>query len=230
MSVEDNDNLYVLQEESNDLDDSPKNFAAYSDEERADEENEISLYSDKGKSPWTCLFRIMFNPVEGWKTLRRNKISVETLQASCFYPLLAILAVSRFSEFFYSVNVSLSSLVAEAVIIFVAYFFGFFCIQLVMSWILPKDMNQKFDTPFGKQFLIISLSTLALFSIFTNILPMLWPILIFLPIWTLYLMFKGARFFKFSPNREMGFFVLAGAATIGIPLLLDWGLNLILPY
>ena len=227
MSVDDKDNLYILEEEN---DESPKNYAQYSDEERMEDDIDTEEKSSSGKSAFATLLYIMFNPVEGWKALRRSNISLEKLQSACFYPLLAILAISKFAEYFYSVNISLYKLVSDAVIAFVAYFFGFFCIQLILSWFLSKELKEKFDSKYGKLYITISLSTLALFNIITDVLPMLWPILTFLPIWTLYLMFKGVRFFKFPINKEMSFFIVSGVATIGVPLLIEWGLNAVLPY
>lgn len=233
MSIEDNDNLYILKEEENEReeqqDESPLNFAAYTDEEREEEESE-PIEKGKERSVIGMMFRIMFNPVEGWKSLRRSKADVEKFQSGCFYPLLALLAVSTFADFFYSVDVSLSHVVTQAVVTFVAFFFGYFCIQMLLMWILPKDMTEKFDSEYGKKYLIISLSSLAFFGIFTNLLPMLWPILIFLPIWTLYFMFKGVRFFHFAPNQEMKFYIYAAVSVIGMPVLIDWVLNKVMPY
>ena len=224
MSVEDNDNIYVLEEER-ESEDSPRNFAAYSNEEGKEEEKE-----GQDKNAFSFLFKIMFNPVEGWKILRRSKVSVESLQSGCFYPLLALLAISKFAEFFYSVNVNLTQIVTKAVVAFVSFFFGYFCVRMVLTWILPKEMARQFEERFGKEYILIALSTLALFSILTDILPMIWPILIFLPIWTLYLMFKGIRFFHFPESQEMKFFVISGASVIGVPLLIEWLLENILPY
>lgn len=227
MSLEEKDNIYVLEEESNDIDDSPVNFAAYKDEERED------LQDNDQRENISCfgiLFRIMFNPVEGWKSLRRSKVSVENLQSGCFYPLLAFLAVSNFASFFYSIDISLAQVVSKAIVAFVAFFFGYFCIQMILTWLLPDEVVKLFDNKYGKEFIIIGLSTLALFFSLTEILPMLWPILIFLPIWTIYILFKGIRFFKFPQNQEMKFFILVSTAVIGVPLIIDWALDSLLPY
>lgn len=231
MSFEDNDNLYVIEEErEKEIDKSPRNFAAYNleNEEEQEEDSEGEELIVSRKSAFGVLFRIMFTPVEGWKTLRRNKFSPESLQSGCFYPLLALLAMSKFVEFFYSVNVTLSEVVTQAVISFVAYFFGYFAIQMVMSWLLGEGLKEKYDTIFGKNYTIMSLSSLVLFSILINLLPMLWPVLIFLPIWSLYFMFKGVKFFHFPEGKEMKFYVMASASFIGVPLLIDWALNSIL--
>lgn len=227
MSFEDNDNYYVIEEEK-DIDTSPRNFASYTDEEREQEKEESG--EDTSISPIKLLFKVMFNPVEGWKSIRRSNYSEEVFQSRCFYPMLALLAVSKFAEFFYSVNVSLSRIVTEAVVEFVAFFFTYFCIPTVLSWVVSEEATEKINTRFGKEYYLIGLTTLAMFSIIINLLPMIWPILIFLPIWTLYLMFKGIRFFHLTENREMRFYVLSSAAVIGLPLLIEWGLTSILPY
>ena len=228
MSIEDNDKLYILKEEDQEIDKSPLNYAAF--EERPEEEQEEENNSKQSASPIKLLFHIMFNPVEGWKLLRRSQLSVESLQSSCFYPLLAILAISKFAEYLYSVNVNLSQVITEAIVAFVAYFFGYFCTLMTLPIFISKEAAEKLEDKFGRQYMIIALSTLVLFSIFTNLLPMIWPILIFLPIWTLYLMFKGVRFFKLSEKEEMKFFVISAVMIIGYPLLIEWGLNTVMPY
>lgn len=227
MLNENNDNLYILEEEEQETENSPLNYAAYEEE---DLEEEKEFIGEKKKSPFAILFNIMFNPVEGWKTLRRSKIEVESLQSGCYYPLLAILAISKFAEYFYSVNVSLSQIITDAIVSFVAFFFGFFCIQIVISMFLSKEAKENFEGKFGKEYIMIALSTLAIFSIVTDLLPMIWPILIFLPIWTFYLMFKGVRFFKFHEKEEIKFFIISAASVIGIPLMIEWLLNAVLPY
>lgn len=228
MQLEEKDNIYVLEEEK-EQDSSPLNYAAYEDEEIENEEEREKEESHK-ISPFGLLLKIMFNPVEGWKSLRRSNIEVSSLQSGCFYPILAVLAISKFAEFFYLVNVNLSEIVTKAVIAFVAFFFGYFCVQMIISWLLPKNIIKNFDDKFGKEYIIIALTTLALFSILTDILPMLWPILIFLPLWTFYIMFKGLRFFKFPAQQEMKFLVIACAAVIGAPLAIEWLLNTVMPY
>lgn len=233
MSTEDKENYYILEEENRNLEEEegPRNFASYNlEEEEPTDTGAQNSSQEKEISATGLMLRIMTNPVEGWKKLRRSKVSLESLQAGCFYPLLALVALSRFAEFFYSVNITLKQVVTQAVVSFVAYFFGFYCVQMIMSWVLPKDMVEKFDTDYGKKYILMSMSTLALFSILTNLLPMIGPILIFLPLWTLYIMFKGVRFFKFAQNQEMKFYVYVASATIGMPLIVEWILDTVMPY
>lgn len=240
MSIDDNENYYVLKDDEHEEDNSPLNYAAYSRDDIKDQEQRATLNDIeaedseeteiKRKSAFGILFKIMFNPVEGWKTLRRTKTSLEGLQSACFYPLLAILALSKFAEFYYSVEVSLTKVVTEAIVAFVAFFLGYFCIPVILTWVLPKEAAEKIESKFGKEYVLVALTTLVLFSILTDLLPMLWPILIFLPIWTLYIMFKGVRFFLLPQQVEVKFVLWSGLCVIAVPILIDYFLNLIMPY
>lgn len=230
MIINDKDNIYVYREEDEDnIDDSPLNYAS-SDLNENDDDIETNSKAIRKKSAFLLLVKIMFFPVQGWKNLRREHPSIESIQSGCFYPILACLSISKFADYLYSVNVTLSSVITEAVVAFVSYFFGYFCILIILSKFLPRNTEKNFDTDYGKEYVIIGLSTLALFSIITELLPMLWPILIFLPLWTLYLLYRGSRFFKIAPNQELKFMIVICCSIIGVPLLIEWGLNELLPY
>ena len=227
MNEEENNNLYYnIEEDDQDPDQSPYNYASPDSDDEIDEESDNESISRV--SAWHIFWKILFNPAEGWKTLRRSRISNEALQSACFYPLLALLALSKFSEFFYSVKVSLQEVVTQAIIAFVSYFLGYFCIIFILNLLLSKPVSKNFDSNFGKCYITIGLSTLALFAIIPNLLPMLWPILIFLPLWTIYLLYKGSRYFKLSESQVLKFLVLTVVSIIGLPLLIDWGMNALL--
>lgn len=232
MSELDNDNIYVYKEEedSQDLDNSPYNFASEESLDQEDETEEESEIENKQIAPFKLLLEIMFNPVQGWKHLRRSKVKPESLQTGCFYPLLAFLAISKFADYIYSVHVTLNVVITQAIVAFVSFFFGYFCILFLLTSFLPKHTRENFDNEFGRGYVIINLSTLAIFSIITDFLPMLWPVLIFLPLWTLYLIYRGSRFFKLAESQVLKFLVLTSGSIIGIPLLIEWVLNQLLPY
>lgn len=227
MTEEKEDNLYIYNEEDQDIDDSPYNYAVETDEEETASQGEIG--KKKQTSPLRLLLDVMFNPVEGWKKVRRGKIDVQILQSSCFYPLLALLALSNFSEYFYSVDVTLSGIITKAVVSFVSFFFGYFSIIMILKTFLPKNISEYFNERFGQDFIVLSLSTMAIFSIVINLLPMLWPVLIFLPLWTIYIMYKGSKYFKMNENQTIKSIVWIFGSVIGVPILIDWILNALLP-
>lgn len=229
MKEEENDNIYIYSEEES-LDNSAPNYSQsdgyVSDQEFTDEPK--SIKEKRGMSVVGLLFKVMLNPVEGWKSLRRDKVSPERVQQDCFYPLLALLAISEFVELFYSSRVELSQVIVDAVISFMSLFFGYFCILIILKMVMPKYIAEEFNSSFGKVSILISLSSLSLFFMLMELFPMLWAVLIFLPLWTVYLICRGIRFFKFPEQHEIGYTGLLCLVIVGVPVLISWMLSSIL--
>lgn len=225
--VEDSDNIYVYVEESEDesyLDDSGLNYS-----QLPESSIEAAAQEGSGVSVILLLLKLLSNPIEGWKEVRRKRVSVEEAQRNCFYPLLAILAVSHFAYLFYSTRVTLSQIILGAVTSFVGFFAAYFCIVILLQILLPKDSGKCMDTNFGKVFVILNLSSLCLFFTAIELFPMLSPVLIFLPLWTVYMICRGTRFFKFPEDKTILGTGLLCILIVGLPFLIEWGLNQILP-
>ena len=39
---------------------------------------------------WRLMLEVLSNPVEGWKSIRRNKLSPAKTQSECFYPMVSV--------------------------------------------------------------------------------------------------------------------------------------------
>lgn len=199
------------------------------------EDEDVSDPNDHGGSsspqtaPFLLLLKILLRPVEGWKSLRRSHYTQEKVQAECFYPLLALLACANFILLVYSQKITISQIIVKGVISFVSFFFGYYCILIFLQMVLPSSSRENFKNEFGKVFIIMSLSSLALFGIFLELLPFLWPVLIFLPLWTIYSMCRGIRFFKIPSGNLLRFTVFVCGSVISFPYLIDILLGYILP-
>ena len=58
---------------------------------------------------------------------------------------------------------------------------------------------------------------------------MLWAVLIFLPLWTVYMVCRGTRFFRFPERRQIIYTGVLCLLIEGVPVLINWGLSQILP-
>jgi len=175
------------------------------------------------------LFVIMGNPVEGWKKLRRMHTDTESISGRIFYPLGALAAVSVFANLFYDSTATLQSLLINAVITFVSFFLGYFIVIQILKLFLPKNCKDIAEDPFLKQIVMISLSSMEVFFTIYSLLPMLQPVLVFLPLWTIYLITKGGRFLKIPAGKTASVTGLISIAVAGSPLLISWFFELILP-
>ncbi len=177
--------------------------------------------------PMLMLFSILVTGTAGWKDLRRSRIKPEQAAAGCFYPLIALASVCRFANWFYLPEFDLSSTLVSAVSLFASFFFSYFAVQVLCKWIFPFTVKAKTETPFFKLMVQYALSSLALFSIPAEILPMLEPVTVLLPIWTAFIITKGIRFLRLPEkyvNRCMATIVLS---VIVMPFVFMWICDLI---
>lgn len=172
--------------------------------------------------PIVLLFGILMTGTAGWKDLRRSRLKPEQTAAGCFYPLVALASVCRFADWFYLPEFDLSSTLVSAASVFASFFFSFFAVQVVCRWLFPFAAKSKTETPFFKLMVQYALSSLALFWIPGELMPILEPLTVFLPIWTAFIITKGIRFLRLPEkclNRCMTTIVLT---VIVMPYIFLW--------
>lgn len=215
---------YCIDDEEEDADEEEEDEDM--DEEQLTEESVVS--EKKNPSPVRLLFKTMFTPVEGWKALKRARLKTEEFASWCFYPLIALAAISEVSKIFYEANVSVSDWAVDGLITFMTFFFGYFSVLLAGGFMLPPKSRDIIKKDIGKQFVMLAMSSLAIFWIFIQIMPMLEPVLVFLPLWTIYLIYKGVRILRVPEEVENSTTGLLCMLIIGIPVLWNWVLTDIL--
>lgn len=223
--LEDNTPLYSIEdapEAESEAESEAEGFDADEEEETEPEAEGHAHEAKKAPSPLRVLFKTMLTPVEGWKALKRAHFSTDTFAARCFYPLIALAAVADCSTLFYEANRTMADWAISGLATFVTFFFGYFTIIALGGWILPKKSRYFLSADIGRQFVMLCLSTLTMFSALIQLLPMLEPVLVFLPLWTIYLIFKGVRVLRIPTeveNSTTGYLCLL---IIGIPILWHW--------
>lgn len=238
--VED-DNSYILPEYNSEKRGSHSDTAYYDStdtenqegaegEEEDEEGDETEDSGDdqeklKGKVGFSLLFKILATPVEGWKEMKRRRLSTDSIASSVFYPLVACASASEFIRLIYGSVTPLSDMVKEAVITFMALFFGYFTVLLLGGYLLPKGVRGYMKETTGKNLTMMAFSSLALFIIIYNAFPMIDPVLVFLPLWTIYIVCKGVKILRVPKDTEIRTKGTLCCLIIGAPLLWDWLLS-----
>lgn len=210
----DSEPLYTIDDE-----DENENYAACADPSaRKDSASAMGL-----------MFRILATPVEGWKALKRARMAPETVASRCFYPFVALASVSEFANLFYLAESTVSSILVAAVNTFISFFFGYFLVLMCAGILMPKDVREQFKKPFGKEFVMEMMSTLALFYALGILLPMAQTVLVFLPLWTIYAISKGVRFLRGPKESETRSACVLSLLIVGAPILCHWLFSIFLP-
>lgn len=203
-----------------------------SDDINLDSEGEESLKptgkSKKPRTPFLLLLQILMTGTAGWKDLRRSRFTPEQTAAGCFYPLVALASVCRFADWFYVPEFILSHTLISAASVFASFFFSYFAIQIVCKWLFPLEAKDCTETQYFKLLVQYALSSLALFWIPGELLPILEPLTVFLPIWTAFIMTKGLRFLRIPDNRHNRCMVTLIVTTIVMPYVFMWACEKIL--
>ncbi len=216
-------NDYTLEDEEEELE-----LNQSSDDNSSNDYPLDSKNQNKRHSPLRLLLTMMINPVEGWKKIRRSNFKSETVAKNCFFPITALAACSCFMEAVYNSAMTLNECVISAVIIFMSLFFGNFLTLLLIKFSFPKEYQPIADSNFGKVFVMYNLSTLGLFYILYELLPMIGPVIVFLPLWTIYLAMRGCRFFRFPAEKGNLLTTLICLYLLGAPIAVYWAFDIIL--
>lgn len=207
----DSENIYNIEEEDDNLNYAQSEPQDIPDDVQAEKSSAISI-----------LLKILGNPVNGWKELKRGKFKTDKIAANLFYPMLAMSALSEFTGLFYSHEDGFADIIPTALLTFITFFFGYFTILIFGGILLPKCCNKIFQTDFGKEYAMINITTLAMFYILYRVFPPAGPIIVFLPLWTVYIAYKGIKLFRIPFEKE----TLSGCIIIGLiigcPLLWNW--------
>lgn len=232
MKEEEDNNIYSLPEEEE------ENDSYILPDEDPDEDTDPDDGDEPGKYPdpvgprrkeagrWyplSLMFKVLFNPVEGWKALNRHKsLTPEVMARRCFFPMAALAAVSAFSVFIYGFDPSVEQAVVKATVSFITFFLGYYSILFCGRILLGPEVGSRLDDRYGRGLVMLSLSTLALFSSINRWMPMLEPVLVFLPLWTIYTVTRGVKYLRAPAGRATRVTVIVVALIIGMPLVINW--------
>lgn len=225
-SIED-ENLYSIEDDEGPVtdktdltdteDDSPYAYGYVLDDEPEEEASPEDV--KVSKNLFLLLAKIMSTPVEGWKSFRRLKLKPEAVASGCFYPLAALAAVSKFAGMYYDSSQDVHASVLGAFGIFISFFFGYFTSLLGARLLLPVVVKENLPKEVARGYIMINMSTLAIFMTLYNCLPMLEPIVVFMPLWTIYLIFKGVKILRVPKEKTAVTECILTLCIIGAPLL-----------
>lgn len=198
------------EEERGDIDDIAEYI--YEDEEEPEKRPKGS-----GASPFSLFIKLFISPLKGWKSLKNSTLRPEQVASGCFYPMLALASVSVFMGKFYDSACTLTQMLIDAVGVFISFFIGYFLTMALSRMVLRGDASEKLDGFYGRSWLMYIMSTLALFFIIAQIFPPLEPVVVFLPLYSIYLTLRGVRFLRLKESKEQTVAWTVAILSIAIP-------------
>lgn len=178
--------------------------------------------------PMLLMLKVLANPMGGWRALSAAAPHPEEVARGCAYPMMALAAACCFMQFYYDPHAELSEVLMKAVITFMSYFIGYFFVELV-SKALPRSVRGRVCSPFGRCFMLTAIATLALFAAVRECLEAWEPVLVFLPLYTAYLVYRGTKALRVPEDRRVGTGITLAVLILTAPHLIFWLLEAALP-
>lgn len=176
------------------------------------------------------IIQLIISPARGWEDVSADGESPEELCRGGFYPLLAALGVSSLLRYLYDVhNQSFIDILQLAIVIITSYFATLFFAQYAFTAFLNKFTDQEPSRHKSDSVVIYSLSVMMLFAIITNICPIEFEILKFLPVYALFVLWKASRFLDVREDAAGPYMFFVSAVVVAPPFLLTLLFNLIMP-
>lgn len=176
------------------------------------------------------IIQLFISPVKGWEDVSAAGIAPSELTRRGLYPLLGILALTSIIRLLYhQYDYTLVEALQNAIINFTVYFVTPFIAGAAFSSFMPRFSGVA-NTEFKNQsFIIFSVALLTIINIASNLLPVDHVITMILPLYVIFVMFRGIRYLDVEQNKAGYFMFLAVATIMAPPFVLSFLFKIIMP-
>lgn len=174
------------------------------------------------KNPVWLFIKLMFGPVEGWRDLRRTKLSARAFEFGCFFPLILIAGLSSIADFMHNSATTTASVLVKSITTAVAFLLTYYGTAILCEIMLPQKVCKALRTSFGSIYIMAVISPLVLASIIGSWAPILEPAMFFMPIFSIYLIVKGVKFLRIPSDTHYKTIAWMSFATIGLTILFKY--------
>lgn len=178
---------------------------------------------------WRIVPQIMIMPTSGWRLAKENGPAPEIAVLRFLLPLSLLSGASVFFSLLYpreidplGADAGFTVLLVNAVIQFCSFFIGYFLALVFAKLLLPKGDRFLPSSPYGKLLVMAAIGSLAFFHIMFEVLPMLDSILVFLPLWTIFIIYKGMEISGIQEEKSLLAVGVICVVTVCAPTMIEW--------
>lgn len=169
------------------------------------------------------ILQLVLSPRRGWQDIALDDEEGEQPVAPAFYLLTAFVALTWVARGFYAPELGWLKVIELVVVtygvLFVSYFVGTFVMSVSLESLVTRgEVNERRT----RIFVMFGISLLALILLIANLLPAPTPVLWFLPVYVVVVLWKGAAYLGVSEKRAGLFTLMAFIAVMLPPMLLGW--------
>ena len=164
------------------------------------------------------ILQLVLRPANGWEDVASDLGSdpdeAARVYRDDFLPLIGVCSASSLARMFYGVD--FLGALAQGIVMFVALFLSYYIACWVMaSWMPRLTGENRGDTRRNQLAVMYTLSIIALIGLLVNAVKVRIAILDFLPLYTVFVLWKGCGFLGVDPRKEGLFMLMSTGCVLG---------------
>lgn len=171
---------------------------------------------------WQALPYLMTMPTKGWEMIKRHGPTPEIATLRFLLPICLLAGGAEFFSLLYPNQLTFTSTLVNAVVELCSFFLGYFMALVLAKLFLPGDAKFFPSSDYGKLLTMAGVATLAFFHILLMALPMFDFLIEFLPLWTIFITYKGMNFAEIDKERSAFSMGVMCVVIICSPVLIEW--------
>lgn len=175
------------------------------------------------------MLQLILSPVKGWEDVAIDDYDSRRLLLNGLIPLIAVAALTVPVKALYHTDASMVILLQQAIVCFLKYFASYFLTAFIFTLYLPTCIEGELSMKRCLTFSIYGIGLLALVNIIKNCIPVELAIAFVMPLYVLYILWRGLTYMSISFQGVGTFILLIIFGLIAPPYLLQYLFNFILP-
>lgn len=175
------------------------------------------------------MIQLVLAPVKGWEDISADGFDARELLVKGLIPFVAVVSLSVYMHMIYNPDISALILLHQAVVGFIKYFVTYFIATFAFTLYLPGVTDGELSMTKCHTFLIYGTGLLALCGFIQNLMPVDMALVLVLPVYVFYILWRGLRYLNVSFSGVGTFMLITLFAVIVPPYFIQYIFNLILP-
>ncbi len=164
------------------------------------------------------IFQLLLSSKEGWIDISEAAKSPETIQRSCFYPWMSIVALSQLLQLFYDDNLTIIAAIESVIMSAAAIFASLYIVRFLLEYILIAKIDKHIQPSKIYTFSIYMVSMLGFFTLLANAIPPSINIINILPFICLLAIHNAASYLNVPSDKTTLYFFSTSAIAWLLPM------------
>lgn len=175
------------------------------------------------------MLQLVLAPVKGWEDVSADGFESRTLLVRGLIPFIALVSLTVFMRMVYNPDASAVVLLQQAILCFVKFFVTYFLASFAFTFYLPVVVDGELSMKKCHTFIIYGVGLLALCALIRNFMPVDMALVLVMPLYVLYILWRGLHYMSISFNGVGTFLLLVIFAVIVPPYLIQYLFDLVIP-